>query len=100
MKHERSLLEQTRRVDNEKANKIKIVTELPATGTESDFIHKGQPPMRPDDDPEGYYVRLNGEWRYLGSGTDEGDGDEASAAPARPPYSTEIITYSTTLETS
>ena len=66
MKYERSRIEQTQRIDQEKTNKISVVDTLPDRGTEGDFIFLGTPPL-PDAYTEGYYVRMEGEWRLIGT---------------------------------
>ena len=65
MKHERSLRDQTNRIDREKANKIKPVQRVPETGEETDLIYKGDPPPAEDTPCDGLYIRLQGRWACL-----------------------------------
>ena len=95
MKHERTLYEQTRKIDREKANVAQVVQSLPEDGIEGDLIHLGTPPM-PLEYQEGYYLRLQGEWRFFGgTSTDDGDGDDDDGTTTtRPPqrtYSTRLL---------
>ena len=68
MKHERTLESQTRRIDQKKANKAVVVEELPDTGREGDVVHLGDLPEPLEEPITGYYVRLQGKWRFMGTG--------------------------------
>lgn len=65
MQFEKTLQQQTRRVDREKANKPVIVNRLPGKAIEGDIVHLGEPPAS-GHNLKGYYMRLNGEWRFMG----------------------------------
>lgn len=94
MKHERNLYSQTRRIDREKANTAKVVLTIPEDGIEGDLIHLGEPPERTQDD-EGYYIRLQGEWRFIGgvtAPTDDVDDDDTPPPPSpNRGYSTRLL---------
>ena len=87
MKHERDLNAQTRRIDREKANKPVVVQQIPETGREGDSIFVGEPTAPPNpENAEGYYIRLEGQWRQVGISEEEvvNVADEQIAAAPRP----------------
>ena len=65
MKNERSRDLQVNRIDNQKSDVARHVSELPASGREGSFVCVGELPVggyRGD----GLYIRLFGEWRLIG----------------------------------
>ena len=58
---------QTRRIEKKKTNKAVVVEELPHTGREGDVVHLGELPEPLEEPLTGYYMRVQGKWRFMGT---------------------------------
>ena len=61
---------QSNRIDDQKANRARHVAELPQTGGEGDLVCVGQLPQG-GYQGDGLYIRIQGEWRFIGNPVSE-----------------------------